>query len=528
MEKWKNVHIKCFAWCPQSEPLIDLTWMYSHLSDVEELYISADINFNDGSDFLPPLHKVLEAVKSLKTLSLDQRFLTRTNVGVQMSSSRAVEDTLRNLTELELIASHCRPTFAGFPGNSGKWVDHFAQTLKNVIVLRTDGVVPEDISRFAVEVDEELHPKIQNLLGLIEGNHSRLMSLQLNDMQLWSTSSNSCLQSLTRKVFPLLNSVKIRMSQIETQNILSFLSQQPLLRDIDVTVFDQFPVELLNVIMGRKELRRLSIKTKTFGNISSTTWERLSELNNLEVFLVHLVPTYRFATNSELLPSCLVHLPQSVTKINLKGVYTDPSRTIITSEMLSNLIPAHLTELCISKCGPCVNDDVLEFICRTFRFLRVLNISDTGNGCTDYGFIGRPLKCNSTPFSITDLRGLRHLTLRSCGVITDEALIHGIKFVELCYLDISNNARITQKGWRAVLVQNPSLEVLKTSTLEPFESKKELIKLFPRLKEHLKIVSDGVDSDDDASEIDYIDDDYNDPVEVFYDSEGYDFFATLR
>ncbi|CAG7723487.1 unnamed protein product [Allacma fusca] len=505
MEKWKNVHIKCFAWCPQSVPLIDLTWMYSHLSDVEELYISADINFNDGSDFLPPLHKVLEAVKSLKTLSLDQGFLNQTDVSVQMSSSRAVEDTLGNLTELELIASHGRPTFAAFPGKSGKWMDHLAQTLNKLTVLGTDGFVPQDNLEFPEEVDEELHPKIQNLLRLIEGNHSHLMSLQLDDMQLWSTSSDSSLQSLTRKVFPRLKSVKIRMSRNESQNLMSFLRHHPLLRDIDVTVFDLLPADLLNVIMERKELRRLSIKTKAFGNKSNTAWGRLSELNNLEVFSVNLVPSYRFATYSELLPSCLVHLPQSVKKIHLKGVdgYTvwNQIETIITPESLSNLNPAHLTELCISKCGPCVNDDVLEFVFRTFRFLRVLNISNTENKCTDYGFIGRPLKRNSSPFSISDLLGLRYLTLRSCGIITDETLIHGFKFMELCYLDISNNALMTQEGWRAVLAQNPSLEILKTSELEPFEKEDELKRLYPRLKEHQ--FSDGGDSDDDDSSGNY-------------------------
>ncbi|CAG7833454.1 unnamed protein product [Allacma fusca] len=504
VEKWKNISIRIFVLSQvENEPLIDLTWFYSLLSDVEELYISADINFDETASFYPPLHKVLEAVKSLKKLSIDQQFLSQADVSTHLPYSKSVEDTLGNLTELELVAPHGRPMFATFPGKFGKWMDNLVQALKNVSTFRTDGIVPEDNSEFPEEVDEELHPKVQNLLRIIEGNQTHLTSVCLDDMQLWSTSCDRSLQSLSTKVFPRLSSVKIRMSQIETKNVISFLRQQCLLRDIDITVFNQFPVELLNVILERKELSRLCIKTKTFENFSSCLWKRITELNNLEVFALHLVNTYRFASNSELLPSCIVHLPPSVKKIYLKGVSPhtvwDPNDTVITRESFSNLNPALLTELCISKCGSCLNDDVLEFICRTFRFLRVLNISNTDHKCTDYGFIGRPVKSDVIPFCISNLLGLRHLTLRSCGVITDATLIHGIKFMELCYLDISNNARITQQGWRAVLAQNPSLEVLKTSELDPFESEEELKKLYPRLKEHK--FSDGGDSDDDdASE----------------------------
>jgi hypothetical protein len=192
---------------------------------------------------------------------------------------------------------------------------------------------------------------------------------------------------------------------------------------------------------------------------------------------------------------------------------------VFTPGSFSKLDSTVLTELNISRCGGCLGDDVLEFICRNFRFLRVLNISNTDAKCTDYGFIGLPPRENVTPFSIANLLGLRSLTLRRCGRITNATLVHGIKFKELQYLDVMYNLNVGEEGIQAVLAQNPSLEVLKAPR-PPSRKLQELKQIHPRLRflEQRQILEGGYSDDSDEAEND--DDEYyleldNDDLEDF-------------
>jgi hypothetical protein len=267
------------------------------------------------------------------------------------------------------------------------------------------------------------------------------------------------------------------------------------------------------------------MRTHAFKDIRRT-WTFLKELVNLETFSMEKFRPSRYsrlvlASSGDSHHAMLSNMPPKVKNVRLEMIGTaggfDPP---ITPDTLSALNASILTELCLSKCGGCIGDEGMEFVCRNFLSLRVLTVTDTDDNLSDCGFIG-PSEHNDTPFSISNIKALRSLTLSSCEGVTDDTLENGVKFRELRYLDISNNQAMSDRAVRKVLAQNPCLETLRTSEWLIRDSIETLRKICPRLKQHIQVPLPIYFDPMEFLDFDDSDDSYEDFLHDFYDSDEY-------
>ncbi|CAG7836469.1 unnamed protein product, partial [Allacma fusca] len=127
--------------------------------------------------------------------------------------------------------------------------------------------------------------------------------------------------------------------------------------------------------------------------------------------------------------------------------------------------------------------------------------------------------------SLKDLKGLRYLYLASCEQLTD-ICTPSIEFLELIFVDLSFNKKITTDGYLNVLRQNPSLEVLKTDHGFPkdFSYEKNRFKSIEFQFGSLYDDSDDEVTDDSESDYDHDHEFGEYDSDLDYDDYGFDYF----
>lgn len=401
-EKWKIVSLPISTAESADQNLLDLEWLYPLLNEVEALTLRNELNFESGP--VPSyMEGVLKASKSLKSLCLDPMLLDSLETNVL----EPCRDVLSKLKELEVSGFQGRPLSTFHLERQKKSIEGLASVVTNVTALKVSAVVPEHLDTIFEEVDEDVLSKMGHFMELIDKNKGHLQSLELEDMPFWSKTDASDVVFITNQVFPVLKKVKIRASQIDGKNVQHFLRSQPGLEEIDITVLNQFPNDLLKTIREKGEsLKKLKIKTKGFERLEDNMWKCLSDLN-LETFSLNLIQSNKYSLNSDYPAAVFANLPSSIRQIHLRGLPLTDGESGLTSADFANINPIILTKLDLSQCGNIVTDATVEFICRNLHMLQDLNLSNADYRCTDYGFIGiRPeQEPGMSSFSISNLKG---------------------------------------------------------------------------------------------------------------------------
>ncbi|XP_055631275.1 F-box/LRR-repeat protein fbxl-1-like [Toxorhynchites rutilus septentrionalis] len=154
---------------------------------------------------------------------------------------------------------------------------------------------------------------------------------------------------------------------------------------------------------------------------------------------------------------------------NLKELYLSmlPS---ITEKVILNICLTLGNMTVLDLCGSdCMNDTSIQYVFCYLRFIRILRL----NGCvkiTDAGLTGVELQRaaieiwdTQQTFSIDMLQGLQELQISGCSKVTDFALKHSFKLVELREINVSHCTEITEEGIEALVHNCPSLEVMDLS-----------------------------------------------------------------
>jgi hypothetical protein len=216
-----------------------------------------------------------------------------------------------------------------------------------------------------------------------------------------------CLKSLTLTAF-----------EKDQEIVGAFITNQPLLEELDISIKNDFHRNLFAVVQGRSaRLKKLHIKTKCFdGFPGDVDWSFLGQLKDLKDFKIRrpfcLTADFdSYGTGTTFLLA--FGAENKLKRLSLEGISEtgfwrrqgtrEEPETEYKIELLSKF--TRLEELSLVRCDESVNDDLIQWIFKEMRSLTKLEISHCSE-LTDAGLTGKGLDGNDdSGVSLKNLKG---------------------------------------------------------------------------------------------------------------------------
>ena len=413
-ENWKKISFKipAFRACNPS----NYKWLFPLLKDVGylSLRLQKEKKFGQKIDIHPLFGLLLSSCKKLKSLALEPHWI-RLGSGIFQGL-----ETLQNLEQLEIL----QPNYYMWGQFWGPWDDmtlmneyrmaeDFAELLYSVKVYKSYFTekktiyAPEDLDRLC-ENNMEL-PFLHHLVEqVVINNQQCLESHSFYDIHQRVTDQELMLEPDPHHEHnyhetPALKCLQVdatqltaRMSHAFYKNwpFLEYLNSRPPLEQLEIS----YPIYNKTTYFLRQHVEHAIDKhagtLKTFKlqggdifrdfdwsilpfqlNLTEARFEDMRQLEKLEE-----------GENNDWIRHALMHLPKTVRRIYLKGAEGLKVNKKLRIQDFFRFDPNVVEQLTIFNSGGSLGNDVAGFICKNFKMLRKLNVSDTKTD--DTGFSG--------------------------------------------------------------------------------------------------------------------------------------------
>ena len=388
-ENWKKVSLTF----PAENALnpSNCEWLYPLLKEVEFLSCGK-MTTTSTTDLHPLFDRLLSSSRKLKSLALEPEF-------IQLGSDRMTSDgmeTLEKLEHLEILQPDCK-NGRPFPSceyrkNKRKAIPDFCERLGNVKIYRSyfmhaaaDNIFQHMVFTKALVESIFLFSLHENIM---KNNCQHLQSYPFHGiraMTAYGLGFSSTIQYDT----PVLLALEVDSSNLATYNdisaFVSCLNSRPALEQLDIPCpfYDPENTTVLSNLISSVtrhgvNLKKLKLELR-LENVSD--WNFLSQSNLRDL---RLVDCRMDEEKNEWILQVMSNVPKSIEKLYLRGALrmreyqkmqsvTEPLKT----EYFARLDPQLVTQLSIFNAGVLVENQVAHFICKNFRMLRKLNLSDT-------------------------------------------------------------------------------------------------------------------------------------------------------
>jgi len=417
---------------------IDVLEIINHiLENVEfvSLYPMREIALNmPEEELIKFLLGVLSATPNLQYLQLDLNFMDK--ILHDVFSSPAVQANLKNLAVLDIL--EWRFEKGGFKvpwrssacgnfedwgggdddGEDGAFARNFLQLSE--LPMRLECLRIAKINPISVESEKCM----KFVPAMLRNNRETLSELSLHS-RLWE------MEEMKAIMLPNLKRLEVSITPSGQEVLCVFLTNHPLLEELNVAVSKEFGRSLLAAIQGRSsKLKKLHIKAKTFAGFGDeggrVDWSFLGGMAELKDFTI--AHPHNPETNFESYgtgPQFLECLPQEqLHHLSFKGIghsllgfwrtrngllAEDEHGNMVSSElgldMKKDLLRGfqNLRSLSFIRCPEAVDDKVIQFICREMTKLERLEITHS-KFLTDNGLNGRPAVEGENPVTIQNLK----------------------------------------------------------------------------------------------------------------------------
>ena len=394
---WKHLCVEIKP--SQGKKDVERRWLDFALSDVTTLKLILPPGVMRYKSFHPP-HQLWTSPKNLTKLTIDAQLLW------DEKTFEKNGEVFSKLQELEIIRPclYRQDEIGYISGRERemKALPALAPYLKNLTVLkiRTNMADSPDVDLW---MPRSLVADMRSLLTIVHLNKNHLKELELDDSPLWSHTWEGEPEALMNSVFPELNSLQVRLISKEANSFIPFLKKQPLLQKLDLTVLGAIPADLFSSVKPRADLlSALRLKGCGFSNSSPSLCELLRS-SKLKEFRLNSVKKGGVSANAR--REIIENLPPNIESIFLRASAEELRSNEIDPVIFERVNPLTITQLTLIRCHEIVTDRTVEFFCRNFKLLQLLNLSFADERCTDFGFTGIRPSGNRESFALSDLKG---------------------------------------------------------------------------------------------------------------------------
>ena len=424
---WKNLAINVDRdphdndsenfWEASSSPS-ELDFLAPLLESVSSLKLYRSAEFRP-----PPIPKVRTTfsalfflLKNVSKISVDVRIFQELDPSWFLASSVGFMSGIREF-ELECNPPTCVPEEVLRTGIS------LAMSAKHLQVLRIHSFVWRwDANR----TRENASNRLDRVLRILRQNRTTLTHVQVEDPELWG---NLCANRFGPfPLFPCLRVLKLQVSKkwLNECNLTKFLHSQPshsFLQELELEFYGSIPSAVFEAIKvrARSGLKVLKVSTTKFKWSWMRKWDFLKE-TSLRDFTFNIRERSVRLDNDQL-EEFFASFPKTATSLCLSGV-----KPLLEGQAhqfqvdISRFNPSILTRLQLRRCKGILRNTVLQEFWKELTNLIVLDLSNAGSSCTDWGFTGVPIGRAKQGLSISNLKGLNSTEFYS--LLTNEVELH--------------------------------------------------------------------------------------------------------
>ena len=379
-EGWKNISLN-FNVEKDMNPS-NYEWLYPILSEVQvlSLRLHGTVPASTTTDFHPLLARLLSGCKKLKSLALEPDFIMK-------GSGRISEgkETLENLEQLEILQPECR--------TANQSMEHKEHTIRIPEIfsrLRNIKAYKNYCADFCMMEAVFLYVMWE---AIVPSNRRHLRSHAFYSISNVFTNILPQVEELFPSLSFNFETPALKALQVDCCNLqlpsriasfISYLDSRLPLEELDITCHYNDPEDnsllsilLLSVARHGGSLKKLRLWT-WLENLSDWIFLRQSSLQDLR-----LVDRRMEAEENEWIRQVMANLPKSIEKLYLRGALLKreqkeqkPLTEPLKIECFARLDPQLLTQLSILNAGGLVDNQVADFICKAFKMLRKLHLSD--------------------------------------------------------------------------------------------------------------------------------------------------------
>ena len=379
-ENWKNIALNIPV--ESISNLSNYAWLYPLLTEVEvlSLRLHGIAPSSTTIDGLPLLGRFLASCKKLKSLAFEPAFISSWTSCISEG-----QETLKNVQHLEILKAKFsqRPC----PGmddereEDEKNIEDFCDNLRSLKTYRCY------FTRFGINPELETVKTWMEAMFLLclsdriyLKNHRRIESHSFFDgshMPLLH-APGAILMGKT----PALKALDADSHQLvlgeNVVNLINYLNSRPFLEQLDISCESVMPGLIESIARHGRSLKKLKLLT-TLGNLSDWIFLRESSMRELR-----LEDTRTTAEENEWIRLVMSNLPKSIEKFYLRGAVLkrgQKKKQISVTKPLkkdnfTRLDPQLVTQLSIFKAAGVVDNEVADLICKNFKLLRKLNLSE--------------------------------------------------------------------------------------------------------------------------------------------------------
>ncbi|OXA43557.1 hypothetical protein Fcan01_21365 [Folsomia candida] len=479
----------------------------------------------EGKDLTRFVTTLLANTKALKFLQLESVFLEQ--VLHDILSDASVQETLLKLKTLEICTGNKKNDATYYldydEGEDQPFPRNFYQ-LSCIAFKLTSLSLGKMCTVNGTETDH-----VKFIPAIIGSTSETLLELSVHMCEVWKLESMQVIHC------PKLKRLSVTAYGVDGEAVAAFISHQPHLEHLWISMKETFSLKLLTVVQGRgTKLKSLHFTIKTFPHrpisylvgaagaagdqpaaAPPIQWDFLSNsITSLKDFSICRpysenevdelgISRHRIEGTGV---SFLKALPPSISKLGLRGLGdfwfdVQEDRVLDNDEdkiaILSRF--TNLTELSWTRCGDSsLNDHLVHFILGHCTQLRKLELS-YAFALTNAAITGEDENGVVVGVSLKNLNGLVHLSIKGCN-ITPRGILAAVGHPYLRSLEYLGSLALSTDDLKKIVEQNPSLEsvAVHVSGLEdPHELKRELKLVNHRIRKLVDL--GGEDGDQDSN-----------------------------